>query len=149
MRPNFANLLSRPSLGRKAPSPHTLQAGGREGEGQGFTLLETLVALTIVALGFAYAFSAMPESLGAQDRARNLEAAITLAQSILAQAGPTDGTAQKFAWHIDTAPIDARPQQPGDFAGERERVTVRWTEGQNTRDITLQTIRLGIIPSGP
>jgi hypothetical protein len=91
----------------------------------------------------------MPESLGAQDRARNLEAAITLAQSILAQAGPTDGTAQKFAWHIDTAPIDARPQQPGDFAGERERVTVRWTEGQNTRDITLQTIRLGIIPSGP
>ncbi len=122
----------------------------REGEGQGFTLLETLVALTIVAIGFAYAFSAMPESLGAQDRARNLEAATTLAQSILAQASPTDGTAQKFAWHIDTAPLDpTRPRQPGDFAGETERVTVRWTEGQNTRDITLQTIRLGIIPSGP
>ncbi len=116
---------------------------------QGFTLLETLVALTIVALGFAYAFSAMPESLGAQDRARNLEAATTLAQSILAQAAPTDGAIQKFAWHIDTAPIDARPQQPGDFAGERERVTLSWTEGQNTRTITLQTIRLGIIPSGP
>jgi len=149
LRPTFANLLSRPSLDGKAPGPHTLQAGGRGGEGQGFTLLETLVALTIVALGFAYAFSAMPESLGAQDRARNLEAATTLAQSILAQAGPTDGTAQKFAWHIDTAPIDARPLQPGDFAGERERVTVRWTEGQNTRTITLQTIRLGIIPSGP
>jgi prepilin-type N-terminal cleavage/methylation domain-containing protein len=116
----------------------------------GFTLLETLVALTIVALGFAYAFSAMPESLGAQDRARNLETATSLAQSLLAEAAPTDGTDQKFAWHIDTAPLDTgHPQQPGDFAGQTERVTIRWAEGKQDRSIALQTIRLGILPRSP
>jgi prepilin-type N-terminal cleavage/methylation domain-containing protein len=141
------------AVGWVAPGQPTRTQGGRDswtaGAPSGFTLLETLVALAIVALGFAYAFGAMPESLGAQDRARNLETATTLAQSILAQAAPADGATQKFAWHIDTAPLDpARPTRPGDFAGETERVRVRWTEGRQIRSITLQTIRLGIIPSG-
>jgi prepilin-type N-terminal cleavage/methylation domain-containing protein len=117
----------------------------------GFTLLETLVALTIVALAFTLAFSAMPESLGAQDRARNLETATSLAQSLLAEAAPaTDGTESKFAWHIDAAPADSgRPEQPSDFSGRTERVTIRWAEGGLDRSIALQTIRLGLLPGGP
>jgi len=123
----------------------------RPAQDSGFTLLETLVALTIVALGFAYAFAAMPESLGAQDRARNLETATSLAQSLLAEAGPaTEGTEGKFAWHIDAAPAaTGRPQQPGDFGGQTERVTIRWAEDKQDRSIALQTVRLGLLPRGP
>jgi prepilin-type N-terminal cleavage/methylation domain-containing protein len=115
----------------------------------GFTLLETLVALTIVAIGFAGAFGAMPESLGAQDRARNLEAATGVAEAALAQGTPGEGTDGRFAWHAEALPIPGAPQpQPGAFAGQVLRVTVRWPEGRTTRTITLQTVRLGLLPPG-
>ena len=113
------------------------------GAARGFTLLETLVALTIVAIGFACAFAAMPESLAAQDRAARLEAATGLAQSVLAQDARTDGASGPFAWHIDRAPIDARPRLGGEFGGAIVRVTVQWLEGASTRTMQLQTVRLG------
>jgi prepilin-type N-terminal cleavage/methylation domain-containing protein len=117
----------------------------------GFTLLETLVALTIVAIAFATAFGAMPESLNAQARARNLETATDLAESVLAQGSATAviGAEGKFAWRKDTAPVaGTQLQRPGEFGGQTVRVTVEWREGSNLRSIRLDMLRLGMLPRG-
>ena len=128
---------------RRASHPAQLFSG----PSAGFTLLETLVALSIVAIGFASAFGAIPEGLGAQDKARNLEAATGVAESALAQGIPGDGVAGRFAWHEETLPVPGAAQA-GAFGGQVQRVTVRWAEGQNARSLTLQTLRLGLLPRG-
>ncbi len=115
----------------------------RCGRAAGFTLLETLVALVIVATGFGYAFTAMPASLGAQGSARNLETAACIAQSVLDQAGATaaDGAEGGFAWHVAVAALPGRPG--GDFGGRIVQVTVSWPEAGRTRSIGARTIKLG------
>jgi prepilin-type N-terminal cleavage/methylation domain-containing protein len=122
--------------------------GGRE---LGFTLLETLVALVIVATGFGFAFTALPASLGADGSARNLEAATSLAQSVLDQAGeiPADGAEAGFAWHIADATLPGGTRPGADFGGRVIQVTVSWPEGGHTRSIGVQTVKLARIARTP
>ncbi len=121
--------------------------GSRKEPSQGFTLLETLIALVIVATGFVGAWGALPEGLGAQGKAAKLEAAADLAQSILAQDLRQDGVEGSYSWHIDTAPVEGiRPRQAGEFGGTLVNVTVQWPEGSQVRSLRLQTVRLGFMP---
>jgi prepilin-type N-terminal cleavage/methylation domain-containing protein len=116
----------------------------RQGESEhGFTLLETLVALAIVAIGFAFAFAALPAGLGAQDHAKNLDAATSLAQSLLAwSAAPARGEVPGFSWQIDTSPLgNATAAAP--LRGQIVRLSVQWQEGGNQHSVALQSVRLG------
>ncbi len=109
----------------------------------GFTLLETLVALAIVAIGFGFAFTALPASLGAQDHARNLDAAASLAKSLLDMPqAPAQGEEAGFSWRIDTSPL-GNTSSVAALRGEVVRVGVHWQEGANDRSIALQSVRLG------
>jgi hypothetical protein len=97
------------------------------------------------------AFGGMPESLNAQDRARNLEAATDIAESVLAggSTAALSGVAGKFTWREETgAMVGATSPRPGEFGGQAVHVTVEWREGNNQRSIRLDTLRLGILPRG-
>jgi prepilin-type N-terminal cleavage/methylation domain-containing protein len=107
----------------------------------GFTLLETLVALAIVAIGFAFAFAALPASLGAQDHARNLDAAVSIAHSLLDLPKPAShGEEGAFAWRIETSPLGNAAAAA--LRGQILRVVVQWQEGAKTRNIAVQSVRL-------
>lgn len=123
----------------------------RRGREAGFTLIETLVALVIVATGFGFAFAALPANLGAEGDARKLEAAASLAQSVLDQdgAGAADGADVGFAWHIAATPLPGETRPGADFGGHLVQVTVSWPDGGRTRSIGVQTVRLGRVARTP
>ncbi len=113
------------------------------GAQRGFTLLETLVALAIVAIGFSFAFVALPAGLAAQDRARNLDAAASLAQSLLDMPeAATSGQEAGFAWRIDSTPLGGTSSVAA-LRARRVQVSVAWQEAGNVREIALQSVRLG------
>jgi len=109
----------------------------------GFTLIETLVALAIVAIGFGFAFTALPAGLGAQDHAKNLDAAASLAQSLLDMPhAALQGEEAGFAWRIDTSPL-GNMSSVAALRARIVRVNVSWREGANDRSIAVQSVRLG------
>ena len=109
----------------------------------GFTLLETLVALALVAIGFGFAFTALPAGLAAQDKARTLEAAASLAQSLLDMPQPpAQGEEAGFSWQIDSSPL-GNSSSVAALRGQVVRVAISWREGGNDHSIALQSVRLG------
>jgi len=120
---------------------------------EGFILLEILVALTILAVAFGFAFDALSGGLGWIGRARQTQDAISLAQATLARVGHDiplhdgrtrgrDGDA--FGWQLDIAPYDdtSRPV-PGGLVAYRVTVSVRWAGSRRPEMMRLATIRLG------
>jgi general secretion pathway protein I len=128
----------------------------RPNRADGFTLVEVLVALAILAIttGFAFrAFSGALVSLNASGRAQT---ATMLAESILDRVGRDidlrDGdssghTADGFIWRLQM-----RPYGEMDGCGPATcaqlpqaivvAVAVGWTEQRRTRQVTLSTLRL-------
>jgi prepilin-type N-terminal cleavage/methylation domain-containing protein len=108
----------------------------------GFTLLETLVALAIVAIGFGFAFTALPAGLGAQDHARKLDAAASLAQSLLDMPhAASQGEEAGFTWRVDTSPLGGISSVAA-LRAQIVRVRVQWREGAHDNSIAVQSVRL-------
>lgn len=115
----------------------------------GFTLLEVLVAVAIVAIALVMLLQLQGRSLDATIQAQDLTTAVLLAQTKMAAlgiappAGEEQGTyddpeLKKFSWA--TAVTD----HPLDLAGGvpvtvmQLVVTVYWTDGQQQRYYTLE-----------
>jgi general secretion pathway protein I len=121
----------------------------------GFTLIEVLVALTILSISLVVLMAIFLEGLeharenATEDRAR------ILAQSLLAQTqavphpafGETDGTSNGLHWHVQISPYGSGDDQMAwHQAAQQIDATVTWRNGDHTRSMTLSTLRLS--PNG-
>jgi type II secretion system protein I len=129
----------------------------------GFTLIEVLVALAIVAIAFVAALGVFTGGLSRLNHDHNVQYALLIAQSELARVGQDialqdreidghgideqgDGQGEDgFSWHIAITPYGGGA---GALFGHRVVVTVGWSEGWQKRDVRLETIRLGLQGSG-
>ncbi len=115
----------------------------------GFTLVETLVALALVALSFAVLLKIISDNLDRTRRARDETAASSLVQSVLAQSEigtPSEGItrgrfADGFTWRLQVTPYDgAHPDWP--VGAVTIAATVFWRDGAATQSRTLTTLRV-------
>jgi prepilin-type N-terminal cleavage/methylation domain-containing protein len=119
----------------------------------GFTLIEVIVALVLLALVLTVIFRVFATGLGGLNRADRTQQAAILAESLLAQfdAAPRvapgtseDGTTDGMAWQIATAPYaDAIPGEDQQDRMVAVRITVRQQGGSA---FTLDTLRVARTP---
>lgn len=123
---------------------------GRTGEA-GFTLLEVLVALTILSISLGILLAIFSQGLArAKENATEADAR-TLAQSLLAQSetaphpafGDTNGTSNGLRWRVSIAPYGSgADQQAWQQAAQQIDATVTWRNEGHDRSLTLSTLRL-------
>lgn len=125
------------------------QGTGKRGS-RGFTLIEALVAIVVLALSLSALMSAHNTALrGATAVDEHLQARL-LAQSQLAQwsqsrlpLAPSQGRSGRFGWTVSVAPFTGAgappPQASGDWTLHEVSVTVTWAPN---RQIRLSTLRL-------
>jgi type II secretion system protein I len=130
----------------------------------GFTLIEVLVALAIVAIAFVAALGVFTGGLSRLGHDHNVQYALLIAQSELARVGQDialqdreiDGNGMDnggiddqgndgFAWRIAITPYGGGA---GALFGHRVVVTVGWSEGWQKQEVRLETVRLGLQGSG-
>jgi general secretion pathway protein I len=121
------------------------------GSGNGFTLLEILVALVIFALAFGVLAQIMQTGLRQSTVARSLAAATLLARSELARVGidvplavgrAYGETEDGMRWHTDVELIEGPSEHPS-LATYQVQVTVAWGAGP-AEQVTLTTLRVGL-----
>jgi general secretion pathway protein I len=120
------------------------------GPERGFTLIEVLVALTILSISLAVLLAIFTQGLDRAGESRNEATARALAQSLLAQAeisanpsvGDSSGVINGLAWHLRVAPYGS----PADRAAWQENVAevtaaVSWRGDRRSRSVSLTGLR--------
>jgi general secretion pathway protein I len=134
------------STGHPSCGPHGSASAGSAG----FTLLEALIAIVILALSLSALLSVYSTGLrGIAAIDSNLRARL-LAQSVMAEVsydralrpGKLQGRSDEFAWALSITPFEEAeptPRQAGPWAVHQLVLTVSWPHG---RRIELQTLRM-------
>jgi prepilin-type N-terminal cleavage/methylation domain-containing protein len=140
------------SIGLRAGCRQPRSIDGRAVNGAaGFSLLETLTALTILAIALVSLFDAQARGLRAAGAADSYAEARILAQALLADTVsgwngaliPRKGSEGRFGWSIDVAPERAawaEIESETNWRPYHVRVTVAW---DRNRSVTLDTLKLG------
>ena len=126
---------------------------------RGFSLLEILVAFTILAISIAVILNIFSTGVRAAFLAEEYTIAVQIAESLLAKTGvetdlDTTGTQSneegKFNWHVSVLPIDLGLEgiDAQSLSAQIYQVFVRvnWQEGESEREVVLQTLKLGAKP---
>jgi general secretion pathway protein I len=125
-----------------------------EGRDAGFAILETLVALAILAIALGVLLAVLTDGIGRQGRAEKLAEATLHAQSLLARvgadaplkAGATTGTLPSgMHWHVLVEPYgDTADRKAWPAAAYRVTVDVLSEDGEpGGALVRLSTLRLG------
>jgi general secretion pathway protein I len=126
----------------------------REG---GFSLLEVLVAFTILALAVGTILSLFATGLRNTAVASDYARALILAESRIAYyqgldpqqlvSGEGNGTEAGFHWHSRVSPYDEVPTASGrPLRLYRIEVAVKWGGEARQRSLQLSTLRIGQTP---
>ena len=127
----------------------------REGGSGGFTLLEVLVAFTVLAISLAVLFEIFSTGMRASRSAEEYTRATLLAESKLAtigiegalEEGETTGEyGDSYNWRVAVRPYRLDGEEPEGVAPPIEAyevvVTVSWGQGSRERSVSLTTLRL-------
>ena len=123
----------------------------------GFTLLEVLVSLAILAVTTGVLLSVFSNGLRLSHKAEMESYAVMEAQSVLARLGAdlpledgdiTGQTENGFHWKLHIEPYgDARDRMAWPVKAKAVSASVFWTEGGQEKTVALDTIR--IFPKAP
>jgi general secretion pathway protein I len=121
-----------------------------QADAAGFTLLEVLVAVAIVAIALLTFMGLHLRSLDATIRAQDLTTAVLLAQAKMATMGEFPDTGEekgrfegpeleRFQWSTAVTEHTLDALEGGQSVSVRRlEVTVYWADGQQTRHYTLE-----------
>jgi general secretion pathway protein I len=125
-------------------------------ESAGFTLVEIIVALAILALSLNAILPAISDALWRTSEAEAQAEAASLARSLLAQAGSAvplrDGAAagqfeNGFRWRLNVTPYGAAAQLTP-VRAYLVAAEVSWDDARQERSLVLTTLRLGANTAG-
>jgi general secretion pathway protein I len=118
---------------------------------RGFTLIEVLVALTILSISLVVLLGIFSQGLAlAEENAKEADAR-NLAQSLLAQTetaphpafGDTNGVSNGLRWRVRITPYGSgADQQAWQGIAQQIDATVMWDGEGRPRSLTLTTLRL-------
>lgn len=118
---------------------------------EGFTLIEVLVALTILGVSLAVLLAVFLQGLDRSRESANEAAARVLAQSLLVQAksaaspamGSSAGKAAGLVWRLQVVPYGTASDRVSWQENAAQIVaTVSWRGDGGMRSISLSTLRL-------
>jgi type II secretion system protein I len=131
------------------PIPRSRAGETTARDARGFTLVEILVALSILSVSLTVLFSIFTMNLARARQSEDEMAARTLAQSLIAQAdavgdpqmGARSGTAgREFAWRLDLRPYGKNTSSSG-MALAGVTASVSWNGSGGRRSLTLYSLR--------
>lgn len=117
----------------------------------GYTLIEVLVALTILSLSTAVLFGIFSQGIARTEDTEKEIAARTLAQSLLAQANAMQplpfrrqtGTAPgDLDWQVETKPFDQHDDKTAPVHAAVVTATVTWHRNDGDKFVRLSTLQV-------
>ncbi len=118
---------------------------------QGFSLLEVLVALSLLAMLLGGLMRVSSVTLNTVAVTENYQLAVLVANSILAEIEASNsaidqyktGSVDKnFRWQANVTPYYEGNDQPGMVQPYKISVQVEWGAGERVRHVTIDSVRL-------